>query len=335
MYATLRDIFRLNPIQNAAKVPLRLFTKRPNINFSADSNQHERISAAILFLSAGCLRNGNLITSGRFNYLKQSCNSSYFHGLRKRNGRNQRITRVRLRLRTIVKTEWMSGRERTLLQFAGVKKQQRRNKEAARHGWEIRGKRGQRIEAVGKKGSAVFPRRPLVNYVFVEPIESHCSALRKGYKRNVEAAIKAGRKASFYFAKSDEWPAGFRRFFVPPFLSNQHRCLCALSLAFLSVFFLHLWRARARQAAAILSFTFRVSALRPSTRCYFIYLVHSCLLCCSGEQSTPAKTEITTRVLPRYTGRFIDEFIARPSFAVTWKVVMNSKRNIQAAKLPR
>lgn len=98
----------------------------------------------------------------------------------------------------------MSGRERTLLQFAGVKKQQRRNKEAARHGWEVGGKRGQRIEAVGKKGSAVFPRRPLVNYVFVEPIESHCSALRKGYKRNVEAAIKAGRKASFYFAKSDE-----------------------------------------------------------------------------------------------------------------------------------
>lgn len=32
----------------------------------------------------------------------------------------------------------------------------------------------------GKKGSAVFPRRPLVNYVFVEPIESHCTALRKG-----------------------------------------------------------------------------------------------------------------------------------------------------------
>lgn len=105
MYATLRDIFHLKPTQNAAKVLPRLFTKRLSINFSADSNQHERISAAILFFSAGCLRNGNLITSGRFNYLKQSCNSSYFHGLRKRNGWNQRITRVRLRLRTIVKTE--------------------------------------------------------------------------------------------------------------------------------------------------------------------------------------------------------------------------------------
>lgn len=33
-----------------------------------------------------------------------------------------------------------------------------------------------------KKGSAVFPRRPLVNYVFVEPIESHCGAVQKGYK---------------------------------------------------------------------------------------------------------------------------------------------------------
>lgn len=111
--------------------------------------------------------------------------------------------------------------------------------------------------------------------------------------------------------------------------------LCSFSSLPLCVLPAFVARARAHQAAAILSFTFRVSALHSSTRCYFIYLVHSCLLCCSGEQSTPAKTEITTRVLPRYTGRFIDEFIARPSLAVTWKVVMNSKRNIQAAKLPR
>lgn len=69
------------------------------------------------------------------------------------------------------------------------------------------------------KGSAVFPRRPLVNYVFVEPIESHCGAVQKGYKRNVEAAIKAGRKASFYFAKSGASdPRGFVSFF-PPLLS--------------------------------------------------------------------------------------------------------------------
>lgn len=55
-----------------------------------------------------------------------------------------------------------------------------------------------------KKREARYSRRPLVNYVFVEPIESHCGAVQKGYKRNVEAAIKAGRKASFYFAKSGE-----------------------------------------------------------------------------------------------------------------------------------
>lgn len=119
-----------------------------------------------------------------------------------------------------------------------------------------------------------------------------------------------------------------------PTLSFELASLCLCSFSSLPLCVLPAFVARAR-AAAILSFTFRVSALRPSTRCYFIYLVHSCLLWCSGEQSTPAKTEITTRVLPRYTGRFIDEFIARPSFAVTWKVVMNSKRNIQAAKLPR
>lgn len=66
-----------------------------------------------------------------------------------------------------------------------------------------------------KGGSAVFPRRPLVNYVFVEPIESQCGAVQKGYKRNAEAAIKAGRKASFYFAKSgpSDPPRGFR--FLP------------------------------------------------------------------------------------------------------------------------
>lgn len=63
---------------------------------------------------------------------------------------------------------------------------------------------GRKEEREKEKGSAVFPRRPLVNYVFVEPIESHCGAVQKGYKRNVEAAIKAGRKASFYFAKSGE-----------------------------------------------------------------------------------------------------------------------------------
>lgn len=55
-----------------------------------------------------------------------------------------------------------------------------------------------------KKGSAVFPTRPLNNYVFVEPIERHCSACPKGYKGNAVPAIKATRKASFYFAKSDE-----------------------------------------------------------------------------------------------------------------------------------
>lgn len=55
-----------------------------------------------------------------------------------------------------------------------------------------------------KKKNVVFPTRPLENYVFVEPIERHCSACPKGYKRNAVPAIKASRKASFYFAKSDE-----------------------------------------------------------------------------------------------------------------------------------
>jgi len=51
----------------------------------------------------------------------------------------------------------------------------------------------------------VFPTRPLENYVFVEPIERHCSACpRDTKKRNAVPAIKAPRKASFYFAKSGE-----------------------------------------------------------------------------------------------------------------------------------
>lgn len=72
-----------------------------------------------------------------------------------------------------------------------------------------------REERERKGGSAVFPRRPLVNYVFVEPIESQCGAVQKGYKRDAEAAIKAGRKASFYFAKSgpSDPPRGSR--FLP------------------------------------------------------------------------------------------------------------------------